>query len=264
MINVNGSVLRGVCDNLAGQRLTTLAEWAKAAGMGVGIVSTTRLTHATPAGAYGHSTDRNYENDALMPAGVKAQGCQDLALQLMNWNVNGASWDVALGGGRRNFQPESIGGARLDGRNLLGEFISKHGDDHYVNDTFSLAAARSQRNLPLLGLFAPEHMAYHVDCVDDPTCLQPRLAEMTATAIELLSHFFGDKGYFLLVEGGRIDMGHHEGDAYRALTETVELHKAVGKAVELVSTADTLLLTTADHVRSAMLCGRGFIILFSL
>jgi alkaline phosphatase len=86
-----------------------------------------------------------------------------------------------------------------------------YGADQVVNDTESLAAARARGTLPLLGLFAGDHMDYRADCVADPSCTQPRLAEMAAAAIDLLSKKYGDKGYFLLVEGARIDMGHHLG-----------------------------------------------------
>ncbi len=119
MINVNGTVLRGQCSGSADQHLATLGEWAKAAGMGVGVVTTARVTHATPAGVYAHSVDREFESDNLMPPDVKADGCKDIATQLLEWNVTGEWLDVVFGGGRDFFLPVSAGGKRTDGQNLV-------------------------------------------------------------------------------------------------------------------------------------------------
>lgn len=94
----------------------------------------------------------------------------------------------------------------------------------------------------LMGLFEPNDMKY--DIYRDPT-QDPSLAEMTEVAVHLLSR--NPKGFYLFVEGGHIDHGHHESIAYRALTEAVMFDSAVDKANKLTSEKDTMILVTADH-----------------
>jgi len=95
----------------------------------------------------------------------------------------------------------------------------------------------------LLALFQPDHMQFEHDRPHDPAG-EPSLAEMTVKAIELLEG--NRRGYFLMVEGGRIDHAHHAGNAYRALTDTIALSDAVRAAVKAAD-RDTLILVTADH-----------------
>jgi alkaline phosphatase len=87
-------------------------------------------------------------------------------------------------------------------------------------------------------------MRYEVERQDDPAG-EPSLTEMTRTAIQVLSA--NRKGFFLMVEAGRIDHGHHDGNAYRALTETLELARAVRAALEMTDARRTLIVVTADH-----------------
>lgn len=98
----------------------------------------------------------------------------------------------------------------------------------------------------LLGLFESGDMKYHLDALaqkeynNDPT-----LSDMTAKAIDILSK--NQEGFFLFVEGGRINDAHHSGFARMALHETAELSKAVEVALNKLSTEDTLIIVTADH-----------------
>ncbi len=82
---------------------------------------------------------------------------------------------------------------------------------------------------------------------------EPTLAEMTETAIKMLSK--NDNGYYLMIEAGRIDHGHHGGNANAALNDTVALSSAVKKALELVDTEETLILVTADHSHTFTMAG---------
>ena len=75
--------------------------------------------------------------------------------------------------------------------------------------------------------------------------VEPNLAEMTGKAIEILKN--NKKGFYLMVEGGRIDHAHHAGNAYRALSDTVAFSDAVAVAMKLVNLEDTLIVVTADH-----------------
>jgi len=104
----------------------------------------------------------------------------------------------------------------------------------------------------LLGLFSSEHMQFEADRLDDPAG-EPSLAEMTKLAIEILAR--NPKGYFLMVEGGRIDHAHHDSNAYRALTDGIAFADAVQVADEMTDQADTLIIVTADHSHTFTLGG---------
>jgi len=96
----------------------------------------------------------------------------------------------------------------------------------------------------VLGLFSPSHMAYEQDRAKDPAG-EPSLSEMTEKAIDILKK--NEKGFVLMVEGGRIDHAHHEVNAQRALTETIEFANAVSVALRKTDRRDTLIIVTADH-----------------
>ena len=127
----------------------------------MGVVTTTRLTHATPAAMFAHSPERDWESDRYLPESDWALGCRDIAYQLTNSGV-GSGLDVVL------------------------------------------------------GTFSRSHMTYVAERTPDTT--EPTLAEMTSAAIDLLAE--AEDGYFLMVEGGRIDHGHHDGKPGYALLET--------------------------------------------
>nr|XP_045223826.1 alkaline phosphatase, placental type isoform X2 [Macaca fascicularis] len=161
---------------------------------------------------------------------------------------------VILGGGRKYMfrmgapDPEyphdySQDGTRMDGKNLVQEWLAKHQGARYVwNRTELMQASLDPSVTHLMGLFEPGDMKYEIH--RDPT-LDPSLMEMTEAALRLLSR--NPRGFFLFVEGGRIDHGHHESRAYRALTEAVMFDDAIERAGQLTSEEDTLTLVTADH-----------------
>lgn len=98
----------------------------------------------------------------------------------------------------------------------------------------------------LLGLFDSSHMKYHKEVLDENVQdQQPTLTEMLAKAIEVLSK--NEKGYFLFVEGGLIDLALHTTQTHLALDETSEFSKAIDYAHRTVNNSDTILLVTADH-----------------
>ena len=104
----------------------------------------------------------------------------------------------------------------------------------------------------LIGLFERSHMEFEHDRAAD-TGKEPSLAEMTDKAIDVLQK--NKKGFFLMVEAGRIDHAHHAGNAYRALSDTVALSDAVKKALEKVDLSDTLIIVTADHSHTMTMAG---------
>jgi len=229
-------------------KLTTILEQAKLEGLSVGIVSTARITHATPAATYAHTANRDWEGDSDRPAGATVP---DIAAQLVDFNINGGI-DVALGGGRTRFIPNTItdpeygvAGKRKDGRNLTTDWTSKHSNAQYVWNKAQFDAIDPKSTDHLLGLFEPSHVHYEADRVAHDKAGEPSLTEMTAKALEILKK--NKNGYFLMVEGGRIDHAHHSGNAFRALTDTQQLAAAVQAAVNTTDPEETLIIVTADH-----------------
>ena len=220
----------------------TLLELAKARGMKVGVVSTAQITHATPAATYAHINQRNNENDIALQA-LPSDGTYNPRL--------GEGVDVLMGGGRRFFVPsgasdeEGGAGSRTDGRDLRAEFRAAGYTYVWNKAGFNALNAGS---LPVLGLFERGHMEYEYDRPSDLGG-EPSIKEMTVKAIELLQAATrrGSDGYFLHVEAGRIDHAHHEGNAYRALTDTQALDEAIGAAAQMVNLQDTLIIVSADH-----------------
>ena len=262
VLGVNGSVERDDCAAALTNTLPTLAELAEQKGMSTGIVSTARITHATPAGAYAHSPNRNWESSASTPDEAEALGCKDIALQLVEMS-HGDGLDVILGGGRREFLPieaddpeyPSRPGLRDDSRNLIDEWLAADSKRQFTwrgNEFAQWLASDEPVDGQLMGLFEPSHMKYEADRQRDPG-KEPSLQDMTALAVKQLAE--NDQGYFLLVEAGRIDHAHHFSNAYRALTDTVALSDAVQWAVENVDLADTLIVVTADHSHTMTISG---------
>ncbi|WP_059750805.1 alkaline phosphatase [Thiobacillus denitrificans] len=253
MFGIAPAVQRGEKDGavIDANKVASLLQLAERAGRATGVVTTARVTHATPGATYAHTSERNWERDTQVPAGATAR---DIASQLIdNFGAGkvGDGIEVVLGGGRREFLPNTLNdpedagakGRRGDGRNLAAEFERKFNGqfvwDKAGFDNFDPASGKR-----LLGLFAQSHMEYEHDRAND-TGGEPSIAEMTGKAIEVLKH--NDKGFFLMVEGGRIDHAHHAGNAYRALTDTIALSDAVRKAMEMTDPEDTLIVVSADH-----------------
>ena len=236
VINVGPAVPRQSCVDAKRAPLVPLGHIAKEKGKAVGVVTTTTLTHATPAAVYAISPERGWESDAFLGEAAE-QGCRDIAHQLTRHEL-----DVALGGGRAHFFGSEGGGIRRDpGADLPAVWKANRADRAYVENAAQLAAQPASTQL--LGLFSRSHMTYVAERGDDTT--EPSLRDMTAAAIRHLSQ--GEAGYFLMVEGGRIDHGHHQSLSGYAMLETQALAQAVETAVEMVDLRDTLILVTADH-----------------
>lgn len=252
IIGLTGSAIGGKCETEKGAAVETLAELAKANGRAAGVVTTTRVTHATPAGAYAHTAYRDWEGDSDMPAEARQGGCKDIARQLIE-APDALRLDVVMGGGRSRFLPAGQeAGKRADGRDLTAEWLKAEGrGSAYVTTVDQLKAVPADTR-HVLGLFAPEHLPYEVE---RPTLGQgvPTLAEMATSAVDVLSK--NPKGYFLLVEGGKIDMGSHLGNAKRTLSETVEFSKAIAAVLAKVDLKDTLVVVTADHSHGLVISG---------
>lgn len=232
-------------------RVATILEQAEQRGLSTGIVTTARLTHATPAGLYAHVPNRDWENDAQLSDAARRADFPDIARQFVEFS-HGDGIDVALGGGRSNFLPANghdpeepaLSGLRWDERDLVAEWRAQRPDREFVWNQEQFQQVDPTETNQLLGLFDASHMEFEIDRAAD-TGGEPSLSEMTAKAIAILSR--NPRGFFLLVEGGRIDHGHHAGNAARALTDTLEFAKAVRTAIQNSSPEETLLIVTADH-----------------
>jgi alkaline phosphatase len=225
--------------------------------MNTGIVTTTRVTHATPAGVYAHVPHRSYENDAAIPINCRNDphsNFRDIAHQLV-YGEEGSKLKVILGCGRREFinstmrDDENRSGFRSDGRNLINEWLSERrrvGNASYVWHKQQLDEVNVQETDYLLGLFEHTHCMYRNDIIDGKLLDQePLLTDMTRVALRMLQK--DDKGYFLMVEGGRIDHSHHANRARQALDETAEFARAIALAKQMTNSEDTLIVVTSDH-----------------
>jgi alkaline phosphatase len=239
------------CSTLAASSVKSIFEIAEEAGLATGVISTARITHATPAATYAHTVERDWENDVTLAKGEKSAGCTDIAAQLVDWSF-GDGFEVVLGGGRSNFMtaetadpeyPEKTG-ARADGRDLVAEWQAKYTDGAYVWNQEQFDAVDIAATKHLFGLFEGSHMQYEADRAKDAGG-EPSLAEMTVKSIEMLSQ--NETGFVLMVEAGRIDHAHHAGNAARALADTVALSEAVQAAYDAVNPEETLIVVTADH-----------------
>ncbi|NWT05319.1 PPBT protein, partial [Mionectes macconnelli] len=250
-LGVSAGVTRDRCNTTKGQEVTSILRWAKDAGKAVGIVTTTRVTHATPSAAYAHSANRDWYSDGEMPPDALEGGCKDIARQLVE---NIPDIEVIMGGGRKYMFPKNASdveypheekhrGTRLDRRNLVQAWQEAKPPGKvakYVWHRRELLALNLSRIDFLLG--ESRH----------PGVLQPQLGALGRDPSPVLGQLERPvmPPRMLLAPrdaGGRIDHGHHEGKAKQALHEAVELDRAIGLATRLTSARDTLSVVTADH-----------------
>ncbi|MBB1347689.1 alkaline phosphatase [Pseudoalteromonas sp. SG45-2] len=261
VLGIDEAVERGNCASGKGHELVTSLELAEIAGKATGIISTARITHATPAATYAKSAERNWEDISDMPE--SAATCEDIASQLVNFEANLEARfsgvdvdgiDVVMGGGRRHFLPKdaafnstdavsAVEGDRTDNRDLTAEWKTQYPNGTYVMDQTGFDAI-SDDATKVFGLFNESHMQYEADRAND-VAGEPSLSQMTEKAISVLDN--NEQGFFLTVESGRIDHAHHAGNAYNALNDTIELAKAVKVAMENTNPEETLIVVTADH-----------------
>lgn len=228
-----------------GKAVPTLLEMAKTAGLATGVVSTTRITHATPAATYAHICHRDGENAIAAQLVPNGSGYN---------SALGDGVDVILGGGLKHFKPTTASGARTDTRDLVAE-LQTAGYKFVGNKTDFDAVTADQKKL--VGLFTSSHMSYDLDRTAN-AANEPSLADMTSKAIDLLKK--NNRGMFLMVEGGRIDHALHETTARKALQDTAAFDDAIAIAITKMKVIDpdlknTLIVVTADHDHTLVLNG---------
>ncbi|KAF7703143.1 hypothetical protein HF521_022150 [Silurus meridionalis] len=208
-LGLSAAARRSQCSTAKGNEVKSVLHRARAAGKSVGIVTTTRVQHASPGANYAHVADRDWYSDAQLPASASTEGCKDIAYQLVhNTDIN-----VILGGGRQYMLPKetqdpeypTVTGDRTDKTNLINEWLKNKTNAHYVWNKAELNAVDERNTDYLMGLFEPKD------------------------------------------NSGRIDHGHHDSEAKHALYEAVEFDRAIARAAELTSELDTLTVVTADH-----------------
>jgi len=201
------------------QPVPNIREMAEKKGLKTGLVSTSAITHATPASFIAHASSRN--------------SYEDIAADFLKTNI-----DVFIGGGIKNFED------RKDGKNLSKELEEKGYQVLYnIDDIQKIKSGK------LAGFTAQEHDAPMPDRGEI-------LVPATQTAINLLSQ--GKKGFFLMVEGSEIDFLAHENKTPGVVLETLDFDRAIGAALKFAaSNGETLIIVTADHETGGMTLNGG-------
>lgn len=276
MTGINAKVKRYDCEGHNDETAYTesIAKWAQTANKATGLVTTTRVTHASPSGLFTHTANRDWESDYCVQfkdcddgfdvddnlTGCDAQNITDISQQLIRGDV-GSKFNVILGGGRRGFFDRSVqdelgvNGQRTDGLDLMAEWLNDGKQrKKLVKVRDDLLAVNANETDYLLGLFGlGSHLKYHLQAEEEGVTNEPTLWEMTEKALEIVSK--NENGFFLFVEGGKIDLAHHDAYARAALRETIQFQDAIRNARERFSEEDTLIIVTADHSHTMSISG---------
>ncbi|KAJ3416821.1 2-oxoglutarate dehydrogenase complex E2 component [Chytridiales sp. JEL 0842] len=211
----------------------TVLEAAKAEGYMTGLVATSRITHATPASFSSHVVHRDMEDD--------------IALQQIGNYTLGRNVDLMFGGGSCHFKPRGDkGSCRADELNLV-QMSKGFGWKGFLETKEEFDAVRGPEALPLIALFAADHMNYEIDRDHER---EPSLAEMAMKAIGLLSEATqnSNKGFFIMIEGSRIDMAAHSNDPAAHVREILAYNDAIKAVAAWVEQSpDTVMISVSDH-----------------
>jgi alkaline phosphatase len=209
------------------QAVETVLEKAETAGYNTALISTARITHATPASFSSHVAARAME--------------AQIAEQQLTKGI-----EILMGGGRRYYTPAEQGGGRQDGRDLIED--AESAGYHRADNRAEMMAIDE---LPLIALFTNSHMAYEIDRVVEE---EPSIAEMTMKSLELLGS--AGKPFFIMIEAGRIDHAGHGNDTAAHLWDVIAYDRAWQAAVEFArEDGNTLVLGTSDHETGGLTIG---------
>ncbi|KAI8870015.1 alkaline phosphatase-like protein [Ramicandelaber brevisporus] len=223
----------------------TVMEAAHKKGLKTGLVTTARITHATPAAWNSHVVDRDFE--AL------------IAQQQIGNATLGRVTDLMFGGGACFYQPKSVkGSCRTDERDLFDEAAKKYGW-HVKNDRkgFDSIKATDASELPVISLLTPSHMSYDID---RDAAKEPSLKEMAEKAVTLLYEATknSDKGFLIMIEGARIDMAAHNLDSAGHIRDVLAYWEAAAWVKDFVRKHgdDTVMISVSDHETGGATLGR--------
>lgn len=224
----------------------TVLEAAKKAGYMTGLVVTTRITDATPACFAAHVNTRSEEDR--------------IAEQMVGDYPLGRVVDLMLGGGRCHFLPNSTeNSCRSDDKDVVD--LAKQNGFNYISDrkAFDDLKGGSALKFPLLGLFAETDIPYEIDRRNEND-IYPSLHEMAEVALKALSDATrdSDKGFFLMVEGSRIDHAGHHNDPAAQVHEVLAYDKAMTSVLNFLDKDSTkgLMVSTSDHETGGLAAAR--------
>ncbi|KAJ9598534.1 hypothetical protein L9F63_010766 [Diploptera punctata] len=247
MIGLNAKAEYNVCKTSDKDlKVDSIMKWAQLAGKDTGIVTKTRITHATPAACYAHINNRNWECDSVIPP--QYRDCvKDIARQLVE-DEPGNKFKVILGGGGGNQMGlKGLSGTiddgciRTDSKNLVQRWKNSKNNSVVVTTNKELMDIDINNTDYLMGIFSSQD--------------QPSLVNMTIQAVNILNK--NPNGFVLMIEGGLIDIGHHQNFAKLALEDTLEFEEAVSAAINLTDKENTLIIVTADHSHTLTINARN-------
>lgn len=203
--------------------VASILEAAQLLGKGTGLIATSEIMHATPADFSAHDPSRkNYDNLS------EQEVYQDI--------------DVVLGSGEYYLKPEG----RKDGENLVNE-LKKMGYDYITTPD----EMKNTQSLKIWGMFAPKDLAYEMD---RDKSKQPSIAEMTRKAIDTLNK--NENGFFLLVEGSKVDWASHANDPIGIISDTLAYDDAIKVALDFAKQdGNTVVISVTDHGNGGMTIG---------
>ncbi|KAL9649174.1 hypothetical protein ABK040_004195 [Willaertia magna] len=234
--------------NEKGEVCGTLLEAAIAKGMKTGIVATTAITDATPASFSSHVSHRSKQADIAK---------QQVTLQAKMFNKP-FGIDLIMGGGKSYFLPNTNPNSlRKDNENLI-ELAKTNYGYQFIENTIQLNNLNNNEednHLPLLGLFANLHMKYNIDR-NEFNETEPTLLEMTNKAIELLNKK-NENGFFLMIEGSRIDHCGHDNDISCMYQEILHYNEVINFVMNFAKEdKNTLVISVADHETGGLTLGK--------
>ncbi|KAJ2359042.1 vacuolar alkaline phosphatase, partial [Coemansia sp. RSA 2618] len=231
-----------------GRACGTILEAAKAHGYLTALVTSARITHATPASFAAHIVDRDMEDLAA------------IHMLAQNATTHASTVDIMLGGGRCHFLPQSDSqSCRSDDTNV---WTAAQRQNFATLQSRSQFEMLQQTKLPILGLFAQNHMAFEIDRKyskdsDNNDDEQPSLSEMAVQTLERLHKSEQNtKGFFVMIEGARIDMAAHDNDPATHVRDIIEYWRTVARVREFAAqNPDTLVISTSDHETGGLTLG---------
>ncbi|NDV24461.1 alkaline phosphatase [Desulfovibrio sp. JC022] len=226
-----------------GTDVKSIAEAAKDKGYAVGIVTSTRLTHATPASFSAHNPDRNAANEIAV-------------------DQADSGFDFFAGGGYRQYvakdNAQGLKSKRKDDKDVVKMFADK-GYKTFVGDSTrdAFRAYKPKKGEKVFAALTYSHLPYEVDRRNSKLTENklPALVELTEKAVQSLDA--QDKPFFLMVEGGRIDHAAHAHDPTSTILDTIAMDEAVAVAYEFYKKhpEETLIVTAADHETGGVALG---------